>query len=59
MINETERRDVVDRIVEIFRESGAEEYLGESVTMAEHMLQTAWFTAEAGGDEEGQVAEKD
>lgn len=56
MRNETERRDVVDRIVEIFRESGAEEYLGEPVTMAEHMLQTAWFTAEAGGDEEAVVA---
>ncbi|MGC6484052.1 MAG: HD domain-containing protein [Candidatus Puniceispirillales bacterium] len=56
MKDETERRAVIDKIVEIFRENGAEEYLGEPVTMAEHMLQTAYFTAEAGGEEDAVVA---
>lgn len=56
MKDETARRDVVDTIVDIFRRNGAEEYLGEPVTMAEHMLQTAYFTAEAGGDDDAVIA---
>ncbi len=32
---------VTDRIAEIFQRRGAEAYLGEAVTVAEHMLQTA------------------
>jgi phosphonate degradation associated HDIG domain protein len=30
-------------LADIFERRGAEEYLGEPVTMAEHMLQGAWF----------------
>ena len=56
MKDETGRREVVDTIVDIFRRNGAEEYLGEPVTMAEHMLQTAYFTAEAGGDDDAVIA---
>ena len=56
MKDETARREVVDTIVDIFRRNGAEEYLGEPVTMAEHMLQTAYFTAEAGGDDDAVIA---
>jgi len=44
--------EVIDKIIAIFETSGAEEYLGEPVTIGEHMLQTAYFAAEAGGDEE-------
>ncbi len=33
--------DIIDRIAEIFQRRGAEAYLGEAVTVAEHMLQTA------------------
>ena len=32
---------VVDRIADIFERRGAEAYLGEAVTVADHMLQTA------------------
>ena len=32
---------IIDRITEIFERRGAEAYLGEDVTMAEHMLQCA------------------
>jgi phosphonate degradation associated HDIG domain protein len=40
--------DIVDLIADIFARRGAEAYLGERVTMAEHMLQTAAL-AEADG----------
>jgi predicted HD phosphohydrolase len=33
--------DIVDLIADIFERRGAESYLGEAVTVAEHMLQTA------------------
>jgi phosphonate degradation associated HDIG domain protein len=38
-----DRETIVPFLIEIFERRGAEEYLGESVTMAEHMLQGAWF----------------
>ena len=51
-MTEKERRQVIDRIIAIFRTNGAEEYLGEPVTIGEHMLQSAYFASEAGGDDE-------
>jgi len=42
---------IVDFIAGIFERRGGEEYLGENVTMAEHMLQGAFF-AEQGGEPE-------
>ena len=33
---------IVDEIFRVFDEYGAEQYLGEQVSMAEHMLQSAW-----------------
>jgi phosphonate degradation associated HDIG domain protein len=45
--NET-RDAIVGRIADIFERRGAEDYLGEAVTMAQHMLQTAAL-AEAEG----------
>lgn len=43
---------IVAFLADIFVRRGAEEYLGESVTMAEHMLQGAWFAEqEDAGDE--------
>ena len=37
---------IIDSITRVFADHGDEEYLGEPVTMSEHMLQTAHF---AGG----------
>lgn len=38
-----DRNTIVGFLADIFERRGAEEYLGEPVTMAEHMLQGAWF----------------
>jgi phosphonate degradation associated HDIG domain protein len=46
--------NIVDFLAEIFARRGAEEYLGESVSMAEHMLQAAQC-AENAGQPEGVV----
>ncbi|MEM8687775.1 MAG: HD domain-containing protein [Pseudomonadota bacterium] len=43
--------NVVDFIAGIFERRGGEEYLGEAVTMAEHMLQAATFAEQSGQDE--------
>jgi len=40
--------DIIATIAEIFARRGAEAYLGEAVTMAEHMLQTATLAQAAG-----------
>lgn len=42
---------IVDFLADIFERRGGEEYLGEPVTMAEHMLQGAHFAEEAGEPE--------
>ena len=47
---------IVDFIADIFERRGGEEYLGEPVTMAEHMLQGAHFAEAAGEREEIIVA---
>ncbi len=49
------RETIVEFIAGIFERRGAEEYLGEPVTMAEHMLQGAYL-AEADGAPEELVA---
>ena len=38
-----ERSNIVDFICDIFYRRGREEYLGEAVTMEQHMLQAAYF----------------
>ena len=38
-----DRRTIVMFLADIFERRGSEAYLGESVTMAEHMLQGAWL----------------
>jgi [1-hydroxy-2-(trimethylamino)ethyl]phosphonate dioxygenase len=43
--------NIVDFIADIFTRRGGEEYLGEPVTMAEHMLQGAHFAEKAGESE--------
>ena len=43
-------QNIVDLIEDIFLRRGAESYLGEEVTMAQHMLQTAQCAEEAGAD---------
>jgi len=42
---------IVDFLGDIFTRRGGEEYLGEPVTMAEHMLQGAYFAESEGEDE--------
>lgn len=43
---------IVGFLADIFERRGGEEYLGEPVTMAEHMLQGAWLAEQAGEGEE-------
>ena len=45
------RETIVPFIADIFARRGAESYLGEAVTMSEHMLQGALLAEEAGADE--------
>jgi phosphonate degradation associated HDIG domain protein len=49
---ELDRGTIVAFLVAIFDSRGAEEYLGEPVTMAEHMLQGAWFAEREQADDE-------
>ena len=49
-MTEITSQNVVDLIEDIFLRRGAESYLGEKVTMAQHMLQTAQCAEEAGAD---------
>lgn len=48
--------NIVDFLEDIFERRGGEEYLGEPVTMAEHMLQGATMAERQGQDEEIIVA---
>ena len=47
---------IVPFLADIFERRGAEEYLGENVTIAEHMLQGAYFAEQRGEDEQIIVA---
>jgi [1-hydroxy-2-(trimethylamino)ethyl]phosphonate dioxygenase len=40
--------DLIDEIFRVFREYGTEEYLGERVSMTEHMLQSAYAAEQDG-----------
>ena len=42
---------IVDFIADIFTRRGAESYLGENVTMSEHMLQGALLAEQAGASD--------
>lgn len=46
-----ESGDIVERIADIFERRGAEAYLGEAVTMAEHMLQAATLAQAEGASD--------
>ncbi len=48
--------NIVNHIEDIFNRRGAESYLGEQVTMAQHMLQTAQKAEQAGADDSQVVA---
>ena len=50
------RETIVDFLADIFERRGGEEYLGESVTMAQHMLQGAALAEQSGAPEEIVVA---
>jgi len=45
------RNNIVDFLQDIFERRGGEEYLGEPVTMAEHMLQGATLAEQQGQDD--------
>ena len=49
---ELNRDNIMDFIGDIFRRLGADSYLGEAVTMTEHMLQTARNAEQAGESDE-------
>ncbi|WP_340115878.1 HD domain-containing protein [Pelagibius sp. 7325] len=42
---------IVDFIADIFDRRGADSYLGEAVTMSEHMLQSAYLAEQVGADD--------
>ena len=46
------RETIVPFLADIFARRGAESYLGEPVTMAEHMLQGAWLAEAEGAPDE-------
>lgn len=46
------RDNIVAFIADIFERRGAESYLGEQVTMVEHMLQGAWLAEQEGAADE-------
>jgi phosphonate degradation associated HDIG domain protein len=46
------RETIVPFIADIFVRRGAESYLGETVSMSEHMLQAAHFAEQSGADDE-------
>ena len=48
--------DIIGLLTDIFKRRGAESYLGERVTMSEHMLQAAHLAEQAGEPEETVVA---
>lgn len=50
-IEKLDRTNIVDFLEEIFERRGGEEYLGEPVTMAEHMLQGATIAEQNGQPE--------
>lgn len=53
---ELTKDNIVDFIADIFQRRGHEEYLGEPVTMAEHMLQGAHFAEQEGESDDIIVA---
>jgi phosphonate degradation associated HDIG domain protein len=50
-MNSINSDSIVDHIEDVFKRRGAESYLGEQVTMAQHMLQTAQCAEQAGADD--------
>jgi len=49
-MTEVNANNIVNHIEDVFDRRGAESYLGEQVTMAQHMLQTAECAEKAGAD---------
>jgi len=56
MMTELSSATIIPFLTGIFERRGAEEYLGEPVTIGEHMLQSAHFASRDGHDEEVVVA---
>jgi phosphonate degradation associated HDIG domain protein len=56
MKEDLNRETIVEFLANIFERRGAEDYLGEPVTVAEHMLQGAWLAEQENAPEELVVA---
>jgi phosphonate degradation associated HDIG domain protein len=56
MNKDLNRETIVEFLADIFERRGAEDYLGEPVTVAEHMLQGAWLAEQENAREELVVA---
>jgi phosphonate degradation associated HDIG domain protein len=56
MNKDLNRDTIVEFLAGIFERRGAEDYLGEPVTVAEHMLQGAWLAEQENAPEEPVVA---
>src|SRR5687768_16253952 len=52
MMSSLDRSNIVEFIADIFERRGAESYLGEPVTMSQHMLQGAQLAEREGAPEE-------
>ncbi|WP_461538551.1 HD domain-containing protein [Spongorhabdus nitratireducens] len=44
--------DIIDQISDMFEQQGQATYLGENISIAEHMLQCAWLAKQAGEPDE-------
>ena len=54
--NDVNKSNIVDFILQLFAKRGAEEYMGESVSMAQHMEQSAACAVSHGADDELVIA---
>lgn len=52
LVTSIDRNNIIEFIQQLFASRGDDWYMGEPVTMAQHMLQAAWFAEQAGADDE-------
>ena len=56
LVRSRDPETVVDKLLELYRQAGNQEYHGERVSQLEHALQTAQQAADAGGSDEEIIA---
>ncbi|MEH6578386.1 MAG: phosphonate degradation HD-domain oxygenase [Amphritea sp.] len=52
MSGQNSQSPIIEKIIRLFSDHGGDWYMGEPVTMAQHMLQSAYFAENAGADDE-------